>query len=132
MTMLRLRMRSVRRLRRTAGLTVSYTRDRRRDRWQLRYPVGPDAVPFLTWRASKTDEEMVEYGGATDEEYKILSKSRFGLGREHLRDKGARRGDAGHAQAAFASEIGSRSNPSCERSRSVAASRDPIPKSPVR
>ena len=49
------------------------------DSWQLRYPVGPDAVPFLTWRASKTDEEMVEYGGASDEEYKILMKSEFGL-----------------------------------------------------
>ncbi len=49
------------------------------DSWQLRYPVGPDAVPFLTWRASKTDEEMVEYGGASDEEYKILMKREFGL-----------------------------------------------------
>ena len=28
------------------------------DSWQLRYPVGPDAVPFLKWRASKTDEEV--------------------------------------------------------------------------
>ena len=38
------------------------------DSWQLRYAVGPDAVPFLKWRASKTDEEMVERGGASDEE----------------------------------------------------------------
>jgi hypothetical protein len=27
------------------------------DSWQLRYPVGPDAVPFMKWRAGKTDEE---------------------------------------------------------------------------
>src|SRR5580704_9121481 len=44
------------------------------DSWQLRYPVGPDAVPFLKWRASKTDEEMVNFGGVSDEEYKILAK----------------------------------------------------------
>jgi NAD(P)-dependent dehydrogenase (short-subunit alcohol dehydrogenase family) len=36
------------------------------DSWQLRYPVGPDAVPFLKWRASKTDEEMVVLGGVSD------------------------------------------------------------------
>ena len=47
--------------------------------WQLRYPVGPDAAPFLSWRASKTDEQMVEFGGATDDEFKRLSKQDFGL-----------------------------------------------------
>ncbi len=49
------------------------------DSWQLRYPVGPDAAPFLKWRASKTDEEMVNLGGASDDEYKILVKQEFGL-----------------------------------------------------
>jgi NAD(P)-dependent dehydrogenase (short-subunit alcohol dehydrogenase family) len=49
------------------------------DSWQLRYPVGPDAMPFLKWRASKTDEEMVNLGGVSDEEYKILAKREFGL-----------------------------------------------------
>jgi NAD(P)-dependent dehydrogenase (short-subunit alcohol dehydrogenase family) len=49
------------------------------DSWQLRYPVGPDAVPFLKWRASKTDEEMVNLGGQSDEEYKIMVKREFGL-----------------------------------------------------
>jgi NAD(P)-dependent dehydrogenase (short-subunit alcohol dehydrogenase family) len=49
------------------------------DSWQLRYPVGPDAVPFLKWRASKSDEEIVNLGGASDEEYKILAKQEFGL-----------------------------------------------------
>ena len=49
------------------------------DSWQLRYPVGPDAVPFLKWRASKTDEEVVNLGGASDEEFKLLAKQEFGL-----------------------------------------------------
>ena len=49
------------------------------DSWQLRYPVGPDAAPFLKWRASKTDEEMVEGGAATDKEYKAHVKREFGL-----------------------------------------------------
>jgi hypothetical protein len=49
------------------------------DSWQLRYAVGPDAVPFLKWRASKTDEEMVERGGASDEEYMAVMKREFGL-----------------------------------------------------
>ena len=49
------------------------------DSWQLRYPVGPDAVPFLKWRASKTDEEVVNLGGASDEEFELLAKREFGL-----------------------------------------------------
>jgi NAD(P)-dependent dehydrogenase (short-subunit alcohol dehydrogenase family) len=49
------------------------------DSWQLRHPVGPDAVPFLQWRASKTDEEMILRAGATDEEFKLMAKHEFGL-----------------------------------------------------
>jgi NAD(P)-dependent dehydrogenase (short-subunit alcohol dehydrogenase family) len=49
------------------------------DSWQLRYPVGPDAEPVLKWRASKTDEEIVQLGGASDEEYKLIAKREFGL-----------------------------------------------------
>ena len=49
------------------------------DSWQLRYPVGPDAVPFLKWRASKTDEEVVNLGVASDKEFKLLAKQEFGL-----------------------------------------------------
>jgi len=47
--------------------------------WQLRYPVGPDAVPFLNWRANKKDEEMVALGGASDDDYKLMVKREFGL-----------------------------------------------------
>jgi len=35
--------------------------------WQLRHPVGPDAVPFLEWRASMTDEEWVALHASDDE-----------------------------------------------------------------
>jgi NAD(P)-dependent dehydrogenase (short-subunit alcohol dehydrogenase family) len=49
------------------------------DSWQLRYPVGPDAVPFLTWRASKTDEEMVNLGAMSDADYILMAKREFGL-----------------------------------------------------
>ena len=49
------------------------------DSWRLRYPVGPDAEPFLKWRASKTDEEVVQLGGTTDDEFKSNIKREFGL-----------------------------------------------------
>jgi NAD(P)-dependent dehydrogenase (short-subunit alcohol dehydrogenase family) len=49
------------------------------DNWQLRYPVGPDAAPFLKWRASLTDEEVVNNSGASDAEYKARVKQVFGL-----------------------------------------------------
>jgi NAD(P)-dependent dehydrogenase (short-subunit alcohol dehydrogenase family) len=34
--------------------------------WQLRHPVGPDAVPFLQWRNRMTDEEWVEVNAGDD------------------------------------------------------------------
>jgi NAD(P)-dependent dehydrogenase (short-subunit alcohol dehydrogenase family) len=46
---------------------------------RLRYPVGPDAQPFIDWRRSKTDEEMVAMGGFTDAEYVASVKADFGL-----------------------------------------------------
>jgi NAD(P)-dependent dehydrogenase (short-subunit alcohol dehydrogenase family) len=49
------------------------------DSWRLRYPVGPDAAPLINWRASKTDEEIVADGAASDEEYKAGVKREFGL-----------------------------------------------------
>ena len=49
------------------------------DSCRLRYPVGPDAEPFLKWRASKTDEEVVQLGGTTDDEFKSNVKREFGL-----------------------------------------------------
>jgi NAD(P)-dependent dehydrogenase (short-subunit alcohol dehydrogenase family) len=49
------------------------------DSWRLRYLVGPDAAPLIKWRASKTDEEIVAGGAASDEEYKAGVKREFGL-----------------------------------------------------
>jgi NAD(P)-dependent dehydrogenase (short-subunit alcohol dehydrogenase family) len=49
------------------------------DSWQLRYPVGPDAGPFLAWRASMSDEGWVNWSAATDEEWLASVKRDFGL-----------------------------------------------------
>ena len=50
------------------------------DSWQLRYPVGPDAVPFLTWRAAMTDEAWVHWNASSDDDvwYAQLEQD-FGL-----------------------------------------------------
>jgi NAD(P)-dependent dehydrogenase (short-subunit alcohol dehydrogenase family) len=34
--------------------------------WQLRHPVGPDAVPFLQWRSKMTDEEWIDTNAGDD------------------------------------------------------------------
>jgi len=47
--------------------------------WQLRHPVGPDAAPFLHWRASMTDEQWVDWNAATDEEWYNAVETSFGL-----------------------------------------------------
>ena len=52
--------------------------------WQLRYPVGPDAIPFLQWRASMTDEQYVDWNAATDEDWYNAVQNTFGLdARQH-------------------------------------------------
>ncbi len=47
--------------------------------WILRHPVGPDAIPFLQWRASMTDEEYVDWNAATDEDWYNAVQNTFGL-----------------------------------------------------
>jgi NAD(P)-dependent dehydrogenase (short-subunit alcohol dehydrogenase family) len=37
------------------------------DSWQLRHLVGPDAVPFIEWRKSFTDESWVDLNASDDE-----------------------------------------------------------------
>jgi NAD(P)-dependent dehydrogenase (short-subunit alcohol dehydrogenase family) len=37
--------------------------------WQLRHPVGPDAVPLIAWREGMTDEQWVDLHSADDEEF---------------------------------------------------------------
>ena len=46
---------------------------------RLRYPVGPDAEPFLAWRAGMTDEEWVDWGAADDASWYAAVQSDFGL-----------------------------------------------------
>jgi NAD(P)-dependent dehydrogenase (short-subunit alcohol dehydrogenase family) len=46
---------------------------------QLRYPIGPDAEGYLQWRASMSDEDWIEWGGADDETWASRMQSRFGL-----------------------------------------------------
>jgi NAD(P)-dependent dehydrogenase (short-subunit alcohol dehydrogenase family) len=48
--------------------------------WQLRYPVGPDAEPFLAWRARMSDEAWVDYHATREDEawYQHIERD-FGL-----------------------------------------------------
>jgi NAD(P)-dependent dehydrogenase (short-subunit alcohol dehydrogenase family) len=47
--------------------------------WKLRHPAGPDAEPFLGWRASMTDEEWVEWGALEDDAWYARVERDFGL-----------------------------------------------------
>ena len=47
--------------------------------WQLRHPVGPDAIPFLGWRASMSDEQWVDWNAVGDEEWYNAVQNTFGL-----------------------------------------------------
>jgi NAD(P)-dependent dehydrogenase (short-subunit alcohol dehydrogenase family) len=47
--------------------------------WQLRHPVGPDAVPFLQWRGAMSDEEWVNWGALDDDAWYQRIQSDFGL-----------------------------------------------------
>lgn len=38
--------------------------------WQLRHPVGPDALPLLEWRRSFSDEDWVELNASDDETWR--------------------------------------------------------------
>jgi len=47
--------------------------------WQVRHPVGPDAVPFLEWRRKMTDEQWAELNGGDDETWYQGLQRDFGL-----------------------------------------------------
>jgi NAD(P)-dependent dehydrogenase (short-subunit alcohol dehydrogenase family) len=49
------------------------------DSWTLRYPVGPDALPLLQWRASMSDEDWTERGAMDDESWCQLMEASTGL-----------------------------------------------------
>jgi len=59
--------------------------------WQLRHPSGPDAAPFLGWRASMTDEQWVDWNAQDDESWYQKVQSDFGL---DARTKAGRAGGA--------------------------------------
>ena len=46
---------------------------------KFRHPVGPDAEPFLEWRAAMTDEEWVDWGAASNEDWYNSVERDFGL-----------------------------------------------------
>ena len=45
----------------------------------LRHPVGPDAIPFLSWRRSMTDEEWVALAGLDDDTWYQRMEGDFGM-----------------------------------------------------
>ena len=47
--------------------------------WKLRHPVGPDAEPFLQWRASLSDEQWIDWGAADDESWYQGVQNDFGI-----------------------------------------------------
>jgi len=48
--------------------------------WRLRHPTGPDAEPFLKYRASISDEEWVDlHAIESDGEFAAIAKRTFGL-----------------------------------------------------
>ncbi len=47
--------------------------------WQLRHPVGPDAAGLLAWRASMTDEQWVEWGAISDDEWVAYIRQNINL-----------------------------------------------------
>jgi len=47
--------------------------------WKLRHPVGPDAIPFLDWRASMTDEQWINWNAADDNTWYADVERDFGL-----------------------------------------------------
>jgi hypothetical protein len=47
--------------------------------WQLRHPVGPDALPFLQWRSAMTDEAWVDLNASDDDTWYRGVQRDFGL-----------------------------------------------------
>ena len=45
----------------------------------LRHPVGPDAIPFLEWRAAMTDEQWIEWAAVDDDAWYSALQTDFGL-----------------------------------------------------
>ena len=58
------------------------------DDWELRFPVGPDAIPFLDWRSSLTDQQWVDWNASDDKTWYKNVKESFGLDATvHVKEK---------------------------------------------
>jgi NAD(P)-dependent dehydrogenase (short-subunit alcohol dehydrogenase family) len=49
------------------------------DSWILRHLVGPDALSFLQWRMSMTDEQWTDRNSLPDEEWYHAVEQEFGM-----------------------------------------------------
>ncbi|MFC5625864.1 SDR family oxidoreductase [Algoriphagus winogradskyi] len=49
------------------------------DSWYLRHPVGPDALPYIQWRQSMTDEEWINRHSLPEEEWYNSIERDFGM-----------------------------------------------------
>lgn len=47
--------------------------------WQLRHPVGPDALPFIGWRQSMSDEAWIDLAALDDDEWYNKIEADFGM-----------------------------------------------------
>ncbi len=47
--------------------------------WKLRHPCGPDAEPFLGWRAAMTDEQWIDFNALDADGFRQRVKKDFGL-----------------------------------------------------
>lgn len=47
--------------------------------WKLRHPAGPDAEPFMAWRAAMSDEEWTEFNTLDSKHFRERVKQDFGL-----------------------------------------------------
>jgi len=48
--------------------------------WKLRHPTGPDAEPFLKYRAALSDEDWINlHAIESDQEFAAIIKRDFGL-----------------------------------------------------
>ena len=47
--------------------------------WTLRHPIGPDAQPFLDWRAGMNDQQWVDWGALDDDAWYKRVQQDFGL-----------------------------------------------------
>jgi NAD(P)-dependent dehydrogenase (short-subunit alcohol dehydrogenase family) len=50
-----------------------------RGTWQFRHPVGPDAMPFLQWRASMNDEAWIDWGALENDAWYDRVQNDFGI-----------------------------------------------------